>query len=38
MDEAMEHKIIDKEYFRGCYELGKKYPDLCSSIYVICKK
>ena len=37
-DKAIEHGIVNDEYFMGCYELGKKYPDLCSSIYVICKK
>jgi len=37
-DQLLETSIISKEYLKGCYELGMKYPDLCSSILLICKK
>lgn len=37
-DKVIENKIVDKKYLNACYELGKKYPDLCSSIYFVCKK
>ena len=37
-DELLKTNIISKEYLDGCYELGKKYPDLCSSILIICEK
>lgn len=29
--------IIGPEYMEGCYQLGKKYPDLCSSIFFVCE-
>lgn len=37
-DKLMKTDIITTEYLDGCYELGKEYPDLCASIYLICKK
>jgi 2-polyprenyl-3-methyl-5-hydroxy-6-metoxy-1,4-benzoquinol methylase len=30
--------IISKEYLDGCYELGQQYPQLCSSIFLVCVK
>ncbi|WP_207004602.1 class I SAM-dependent methyltransferase [Trinickia mobilis] len=38
IDAALQAGIISKEYIDGCYELGRVYPDLCSSIYVICER
>jgi 2-polyprenyl-3-methyl-5-hydroxy-6-metoxy-1,4-benzoquinol methylase len=29
--------IISKEYLEGCYQLGQQYPDLCSSIFLMCE-
>lgn len=37
-DKLLKTDIISKEYLDGCYELGMQYPDLCSSIYLICGK
>jgi 2-polyprenyl-3-methyl-5-hydroxy-6-metoxy-1,4-benzoquinol methylase len=37
-DQLLQTDIISKEYLDGCFDLGKEYPDLCSSIMVICKK
>lgn len=37
-DRLLNTDIISKEYLDGCYYLGQQYPDLCSSIMVICKK
>ncbi|MBA3663509.1 MAG: class I SAM-dependent methyltransferase [Bacteroidetes bacterium] len=37
-DEALKANVITKEYLEGCYQLGMIYPDLCSSIYLICEK
>lgn len=37
-DKILNSDIISKEYLEGCYSLGQKYPDLCSSIFLICKK
>lgn len=37
-DQLLKTNIINKEYLDGCYELGQQYPDLCSSIMLICKK
>ena len=36
-DQLMKTDIISPEYLRGCYELGKIYPDLCSSIFMLCE-
>jgi 2-polyprenyl-3-methyl-5-hydroxy-6-metoxy-1,4-benzoquinol methylase len=30
--------IISDAYLEGCYRLGQKYPDLCSSIFLLCEK
>lgn len=37
-DQLLKTDIISKEYLDGCYELGKKYPDLCSTIFFVCMK
>lgn len=37
-DKLLNTDIISKEYLEGCYELGQHYPDLCSSIFLVCTK
>jgi N-acetylglutamate synthase-like GNAT family acetyltransferase len=37
-DKLLQTDIISKEYLDGCYALGQQYPDLCSSILLVCKK
>ena len=37
-DALLNTDIISKKYLDGCYELGQIYPDLCSSILIICRK
>lgn len=37
-DKLLNTDIISKEYLNGCYELGQQYPDLCSSIFLLCEK
>ncbi|MBJ7429338.1 MAG: class I SAM-dependent methyltransferase [Bacteroidia bacterium] len=37
-DRLLNTDIISKEYLEGCYELGQQYPDLCSSIFLMCEK
>lgn len=37
-DKLLNTDIISKEYLEGCYELGQHYPDLCSSIFLMCEK
>jgi 2-polyprenyl-3-methyl-5-hydroxy-6-metoxy-1,4-benzoquinol methylase len=37
-DQLLNTDIISKEYLDGCFQLGQQYPDLCSSIMLICKK
>ena len=37
-DRLLNTDIISKEYLEGCYELGQIYPDLCSSIFLMCEK
>lgn len=37
-DRLLQTDIISKEYLEGCFELGQQYPDLCSSIFILCEK
>jgi len=37
-DRLLQTDIISKEYLDGCYKLGHHYPDLCSSIMLVCSK
>ncbi len=37
-DRLLKTDIISKEYLEGCYKLGQKYPDLCSSIFLMCER
>ena len=36
-DCLLQTDIISKEYLEGCYQLGQQYPDLCSSIFLMCE-
>ena len=38
MDQLLNSDIISEEYLQGCYQLGQLYPDLCSSIFLMCEK
>jgi hypothetical protein len=37
-DRLFNTNIISPEYLEGCYQLGQHYPDLCSSIFLMCEK
>lgn len=37
-DRLLNTDIISKEYLEGCFQLGHQYPDLCSSIFLMCEK
>jgi 2-polyprenyl-3-methyl-5-hydroxy-6-metoxy-1,4-benzoquinol methylase len=37
-DRLLNTDIISNEYLDGCYQLGHHYPDLCSSIFLMCEK
>lgn len=37
-DRLLKTDIISREYLEGCYQLGQQYPDLCSSIFLLCEK
>jgi 2-polyprenyl-3-methyl-5-hydroxy-6-metoxy-1,4-benzoquinol methylase len=37
-DRLLQTDIITNEYLEGCYKLGQHYPDLCSSILLLCEK
>jgi len=37
-DKLLQTDIVSKEYLDGCFELGQQYPELCSSIFLLCKK
>ena len=36
-DKLLQTDIISPAYLEGCYKLGQNYPDLCSSIFLLCK-
>jgi 2-polyprenyl-3-methyl-5-hydroxy-6-metoxy-1,4-benzoquinol methylase len=37
-DRLLKTDIISQDYLEGCYQLGQQYPDLCSSIFLVCEK
>lgn len=37
-DRLLLTDIISPEYLEGCYKLGQQYPDLCSSIFLLCEQ
>ena len=37
-DKLLQTDIVSPEYLEGCYKLGQQYPDLCSSIFLMCEK
>jgi len=36
-DRLLNTDIITPAYLEGCFQLGQQYPDLCSSIYLVCE-
>lgn len=37
-DRLLATDIISPEYLEGCFQLGHQYPDLCSSIFLVCER
>ncbi len=37
-DRLLQTDIISKDYLEGCFKLGQIYPDLCSSIFLMCER
>lgn len=37
-DRLLQTDIISEAYLNGCFDLGQQYPDLCSSIFLVCEK
>jgi 2-polyprenyl-3-methyl-5-hydroxy-6-metoxy-1,4-benzoquinol methylase len=37
-DRLLQTDIISDKYLEGCYKLGQQYPDLCSSIFLLCER
>ncbi len=37
-DKILGTDVVSPEYLEGCYQLGQQYPDLCSSIFLMCEK
>lgn len=37
-DRLLQTDIVSKEYLEGCYRLGQQYPELCSSIFLMCER
>jgi 2-polyprenyl-3-methyl-5-hydroxy-6-metoxy-1,4-benzoquinol methylase len=36
LDQCLAQGIIGDTFLEGCYEFGKLYPDLCSSVFAVC--
>jgi 2-polyprenyl-3-methyl-5-hydroxy-6-metoxy-1,4-benzoquinol methylase len=36
-DKLIGSGLIGEDYLEGCYQFGKRHPDLCASIYAICE-
>jgi 2-polyprenyl-3-methyl-5-hydroxy-6-metoxy-1,4-benzoquinol methylase len=37
-DRLLQTDIVSKEYLEGCSQLGQIYPDLCSSVFLVCEQ
>ena len=37
-DALLKSGVISEDYLEGCYQLGLRYPDLCSSIFAVCER
>lgn len=37
-DRLLQTDIVSKQYLEGCFMLGQQYPDLCSSIFLLCEQ
>lgn len=37
-DKILKTDIVSDAYLNGCYALGQQYPDLCSSIFLVCER
>ncbi len=37
-DGILQTDIVTPDYLEGCYQLGQQYPDLCSSIFLMCER
>lgn len=37
-DRLLKTDIISNDYLEGCYSIGQQYPDLCSSIFLVCER
>jgi 2-polyprenyl-3-methyl-5-hydroxy-6-metoxy-1,4-benzoquinol methylase len=37
-DRLLRTDIVSQDYLEGCYKLGQQYPDLCSSIFLLCER
>ena len=38
IDISIKENIINQKFLDACFKIGFKYPDMCSSIFVIAKK
>jgi hypothetical protein len=37
-EKLLQTDIVSQTYLDGCYRLGQQYPDLCSSIFLVCER
>jgi 2-polyprenyl-3-methyl-5-hydroxy-6-metoxy-1,4-benzoquinol methylase len=38
LDGLLKSGVVSEAYLEGCYQLGMRYPDLCSSIFAVCER
>ena len=38
LDRMLQYGIVDDAYLEACFLLGRKYPDFCASIYMVCSR
>ena len=37
-DRLLATDIVSPEYLEGCFQLGQAYPDMCSSVFLVCER
>lgn len=35
-DRCLKEAVINDKFLDGCFDLGRRYPELCASIYTVC--
>lgn len=37
-DRLIQSGAIGEDYLEGCFRLGRRHPDMCASLYVVCER